>query len=207
MNDYMIKTERGYEDFETVRRVNKKILYYIETDNNSLKCTEDHRLLVGKSKSGKIFRQAKNLKVGDKISNGVIKNITHKEGAFEFYDVVGVSGHTYTTNMIESHNCNIIYTDEAGYIKSKDWDDFIDAVIPTMNSLIFKQVINTSTANGMNHFFQLVEGAKNINFKDEEVVLSEDDAIEIDALGEFSLEEIYKEFHTIERHPIIMDVE
>lgn len=160
MHNYQIKTERGYEDFETIRKITKNKIYYIKTETSFLRCTEDHRLLVGKSKTGRIFRQAKKLKVGHKLSSGKIIHIEYKEGEFEFYDVVGVKGNTYTTNNIESHNCNMIYVDETAYIKKSLWDEFVDSVMPTMNSLIFKQVIMTSTANGMNHFEAIVKKAK-----------------------------------------------
>jgi len=112
-----------------------------------------------------------------------------------------------SSDSFRGYTCNIIYTDEAGYIKTKDWDAFIDAVIPTMNSLIFKQVINTSTANGMNHFYHLVNGARNINLDVvEEVEFKPNDVISIGDGNEFTIEDIYTQFHTINRHPTIVEV-
>lgn len=128
------------------------------------------------------------------------------KSAIEFENGTRIMTDSPSSDSFRGYTCNIIYTDEAGYIKHGDWDDFIDAVIPTMNSLIFKQVINTSTANGMNHFKHLVDGAMNKSTEIKEVVLEHNDIINIDALGDFTVEDIYQQFHTIERHPIIMEV-
>ena len=65
-----------------------------------------------------------------------------------------------SSDSFRGYTCNIIYVDETAYIKKSLWDEFVDSVMPTMNSLIFKQVIMTSTANGMNHFEQIVKRAK-----------------------------------------------
>jgi len=58
---------------------------------------------------------------------------------------------------------NVVYVDEAAYIPLNDWEEFTDSIFPTMNSLAFKQTILTSTANGMNHWKQIVDGARNGN--------------------------------------------
>ena len=156
-----IKTERGFEEFTDIRKVVKNKRITITTTNSQLKCSEDHRILVGSCKNGKIFRQASKLKVGHKIKDEVIIDIKVEKGEFEFYDIIGVEGHTYTTNGLESHNCNVVFGDEIAYIPSTIWDEFTDSIFPTQNSLQFKQTILTSTANGMNHWKQIVDGARN----------------------------------------------
>jgi hypothetical protein len=55
---------------------------------------------------------------------------------------------------------NYVYIDEAAYIPINDWKDFTDSIFPTMNSLIEKKILITSTAKGMNHFYHIVKGAK-----------------------------------------------
>ena len=137
----------------------------------------------------------------------LMKGITvWNKSSIEFETGTRIMTDSPSSDSFRGYTCNIIYTDEAGYIKHSDWDDFIDAVIPTMNSLIFKQVINTSTANGMNHFKHLVDGAMNKNYDEQMIVAQKDDIITIDAIGEFSVEDIYEQFHTIERHPAIVEV-
>ena len=56
---------------------------------------------------------------------------------------------------------SLLYCDEVAYYKSSEWEDFKDSVFPTMNSLIKKQIIATSTAKGINHWSEMVEGARN----------------------------------------------
>lgn len=147
-------------------------------------------------------------KVFVEIPIWMMKGITvWNKSEIEFENGTRVMTDSPSSDSFRGYTCNIIYTDEAGYIKHNDWDDFIDAVIPTMNSLIFKQVINTSTANGMNHFKHLVDGAMNKNFEDKVETLSADEVVNIGALGDFTVSEIYEHFHTIERHPVIMEVE
>lgn len=107
-----IQTERGFEEFQDIRKITKNKKIVLITKTSRLECTDDHRILVGKSKSGKIFRRAEKLKVGNKIKNEKIIDKIVEIGNFEFYDVVGVDGETYTTNGIESHNCNVVYIDE-----------------------------------------------------------------------------------------------
>lgn len=101
-----------------------------------------------------------------------------------------------SSDSFRGYTCNIIYTDESAYIKKSLWDDFIDAVMPTMNSLIFKQVINTSTANGMNHFYSLVQGAKPINSEVQTQTIIDEIEIGGDGLV-ISAEELYKRFEKI----------
>lgn len=103
-----------------------------------------------------------------------------------------------SSDSFRGYTCNIIYTDESAYIKKKLWDDFLDAVIPTMNSLIFKQVINTSTSNGMNHFYSMVEAAKNNNSEIEEIILNKNEEIKIGGDGlSFKIEDLYIQIEKI----------
>jgi len=102
-----------------------------------------------------------------------------------------------SSDSFRGYTCNIIYTDEAAYIKKSLWDEFIDAVMPTMNSLIFKQVISTSTANGMNHFFSLVNGAKDTTTSSINTDLSKEDEIHIGHDSVLTMEELYDQFQNI----------
>ena len=56
--------------------------------------------------------------------------------------------------------CNLIIVDEAAYISSTKWNDFVDGVLPSQSSLAWKKTIFLSTPNGMNHFYDIVQGAK-----------------------------------------------
>lgn len=65
-----------------------------------------------------------------------------------------------SSDAFRGFTVNVAYVDEAAYIPLNDWEEFTDSIFPTMNSLAFKQTILTSTANGMNHWKQIVDGAK-----------------------------------------------
>jgi hypothetical protein len=65
-----------------------------------------------------------------------------------------------SSDSFRGYTINILYIDEVAYLKKSLWEEFTDSVMPTMNSLIFKQVIMTSTANGVNHFKHIVDAAK-----------------------------------------------
>lgn len=78
----------------------------------------------------------------------------------EFENGTRIMTDSPSSDSFRGYTCNIIYVDETAYINKGLWDEFVDSVMPTMNSLIFKQVIMTSTANGMNHFEQIVRHAK-----------------------------------------------
>ena len=54
--------------------------------------------------------------------------------------------------------------DEAAYIPTTKWMDFVDGVLPSQSSLAWKKTIFLSTPNGMNHFYDIVEGAKKHKF-------------------------------------------
>ena len=65
-----------------------------------------------------------------------------------------------SSDSFRSHTINILYGDEVAYIDYEKWIEMSDAVFPTMNSLVYKQTILSSTANGMNHWEELVRLAR-----------------------------------------------
>ena len=81
-------------------------------------------------------------------------------GDIEFDNNVRIMTDAPSSDAFRGFTINIVYIDECAYVPKRDWDAFSDAVFPTMNSLIFKQIILTSTANGVNHFSELVKQAK-----------------------------------------------
>ncbi len=82
------------------------------------------------------------------------------KGSIEFENGTRIMTDGPSSDSFRGYSINIVYLDEIAYFKKSLWDEFSDAVFPTMNSLIFKQVIMTSTANGMNHFEHIVKQAK-----------------------------------------------
>jgi len=82
------------------------------------------------------------------------------KGSIEFDNGTRLMTDGPSSDAFRGYTINILYCDEVAYYKKSEWDEFVDSVMPTMNSLIFKQIIMTSTANGMNHFENLVKQAK-----------------------------------------------
>lgn len=54
----------------------------------------------------------------------------------------------------------ILVCDEAAFIRPSIWDEFSDSIFPSQSGLAWKKNIILSTANGMNHFYQMVKGAR-----------------------------------------------
>lgn len=54
----------------------------------------------------------------------------------------------------------ILVVDECAFIKPTVWDEFADSIFPSQSGLAWKKNIILSTANGMNHFYQMVKGAR-----------------------------------------------
>jgi len=65
-----------------------------------------------------------------------------------------------SSDSFRGFTVNVVFGDEIAYISSTVWEEFTDSIFPTQNSLQFKQTILTSTANGMNHWKQIVDGAR-----------------------------------------------
>jgi hypothetical protein len=63
-----------------------------------------------------------------------------------------------TGNSARGLAVNIAYIDEAAFIEN--WDEFFTSVYPTISSGDTTKLLLTSTPKGLNHFFQVVEGAK-----------------------------------------------
>ena len=156
-NQYLIETPSGFKHFEGVRKVSGKGLRLTFDDGRVLECTYDHRIKV----SGE-WVEAANLKVGD---IGIMK--IEPSAEVEFYDPIGVEGSEYTAEGLTHHNCNVIVVDETAYLDPNRYESFVDAVIPSQSSLTWKKAIFISTANGLNHFYQMVHGARlRKHFKD-----------------------------------------
>lgn len=154
---YLIKTQDGYKDFDGVRRTENTGLI-IKTLYTEVRCTKDHRILVGKSNSGKIYRKAQKLNIGNRIKKDVITNIEIDETKKYYYDPINVKdGNNYISGGITHHNCAIM--DETAFIRPSIFNEFIDAFLPSQAALSWKKNIVLSTPKGQNHFFDIVKGA------------------------------------------------
>ena len=57
-------------------------------------------------------------------------------------------------------SCALVIVDETAFVKSTMWDDFADSIFPSQSGLAWKKNILISTANGLNHFYDIIKGAR-----------------------------------------------
>lgn len=65
-----------------------------------------------------------------------------------------------TSDAFRGFTIAILVVDECAFIKSTVWEEFADSIFPSQSGLAWKKNIVLSTANGMNHFYQMVKGAR-----------------------------------------------
>jgi hypothetical protein len=158
-NRYLIKTDSGYQKFDGLKETISNGLI-IEFDKTIIRCTNNHRMMVNNDTKNKIWVQADQLIVGDSVSSFLITKIT-KDTKSTYYDPINVQGdNTYLAKDITHHNCAITVVDETAFIRSNMWEDFSDSIFPAQSGLAWKKNILISTANGMNHFYEIIKGAR-----------------------------------------------
>lgn len=155
---YEVLTENGFKSFSGIKKVHGKIYTLSLSSGDTLQCSYKHKV---KLISGE-WIEAHN-SVGMILSNGFkVESFEYlKEG--DLYDLIDVEdGHQYTTNTIESHNCAFIPA----------FEDAWKAIQPVISSGRHSKIIITSTPDGMNHFYDLWNGAisGNSGFKPYEAV-------------------------------------
>jgi len=64
------------------------------------------------------------------------------------------------SDAFRGYSLRYAYIDEASFIKANLFHDMLDSVTPAMASFKDSQIIFSSTANGLNHFYQIVKGAR-----------------------------------------------
>lgn len=55
---------------------------------------------------------------------------------------------------------SILVCDEAAFVRSNRWEEFIDSIMPSQSGLAWKKNIIISTMNGMNHWYQITKSAE-----------------------------------------------
>jgi len=191
-----IKTKNGYKSFDGIKKVKEQGINLL-LENTQINCTKSHRIFVGKSNAGKIFRQAKNIKINNKINGQKLLKIMNDSEHF-YYDPINVEGdNTYIVDNIIHHNCAYTVTDESAYIIGNDngttkFSAYLDSMLPSQSALSKKKNIFISTANGMNEFYTLYTGALKDGFTEVTEILNSDHIIYSDTIeNHFNNEEIY----------------
>lgn len=116
-----------------------------------IRCTGDHRLLM----SGSEWVEAEFVAPGDRFDSGEVAASVQYAPAAEVYDVLNVEDtHSYYSNGVESHNCSLLYVDEAASVPNNVADEFFASTYPVISSGKTSKILLTSTPIGLNHFWK-----------------------------------------------------
>ena len=152
-----ILSNNGFVEFDGFldQGVSNSIIKITFDRGDSIKCTQDHKFLIDN-----LWVDALLLEVGDSISNRVIVKI-EDVAPKTVYDAFNVAGdHSYITNGLVSHNCNLLYIDETSSIPNTIADQFFASVYPTISSGNTTKIIMSSTPLGYNHFWKFWHDAE-----------------------------------------------
>lgn len=149
---YQVLTPDGFKDFSGITKLHKEDLVKIILENDSyLICTYDHQVFANDEwcMSISVFE-------GDviKTEDGefLVKEIIHHVGSDDVYDLIDVQDtHSYYTNKVLSHNCDLIYIDEAAFIENDL--EFYESTYPVISSGANSRVIMTTTPKGIRGMF------------------------------------------------------
>lgn len=150
MSNFEVLTSNGFKDFDKVVCKGTKNGIIIKTQNHSISVTLNHKFYIEGT-----FVYANELKVGDEIQteDGLEKITQIEETEDDFYDLINVrDGHHFTANGIEVSNC--------AWMPSEKFQALLDSVLPSQGAMSWKKNVFISTPNGMNHFYDLVEGSR-----------------------------------------------
>jgi hypothetical protein len=181
-NRYKILTKDGFKNFKGLKRsTHNNYIKLHFNDGTSFTCSEDHLVLKDNN-----YINVLSLKELDTISDKTITKVQHiKNNKPEvFYDIVEVQdNNSYICSGIDSHNC-----DECAFIKPSLFEEYMDSVMPAMAAIQGSQAIFSSTANGLNHWYHMVQGA----LKKAREKAKADDTIILDDGTEITVDEYYK---------------
>ena len=66
-----------------------------------------------------------------------------------------------SSDSFRGFTISILVMDECAFVRPTIWEEFADSIFPSQSGLAWKKNIITSTMRGMNHFYELVQGARN----------------------------------------------
>lgn len=151
-----VLTQNGFKNFESIidQGVSFEILEISFDDGSTIQCTYDHEFLVNENFVPSCF-----LEIGDVLCKKTITYIDYNIGCQKVYDLKEVEDtHSYVTNGVISHNCNLLYLDEFAFVEKAE--EFYTSTYPVVSAGKTTKVIITSTANGIgNPFYNIWQGA------------------------------------------------
>ena len=112
------------------------------------------------------------------LQQGVIKMTDHK---FKLENGSNIIAQATTIDAGRSAGANILYLDEVAYIPRNIWKPFYSAVYPVITDGETTQLIATSTADGLNHWWKIYNDSTHVNC---------DGSIKKKGINQFVLKEI-----------------
>jgi hypothetical protein len=193
-------THEGFKKFNGVKRTkNQKTIKLYISDNESLVCTEDHKVYTING-----WKNAKDCLAESVLTTGnIYKNVYKIEdnGLQDVYDLLEVEGtHSFFANNILVHNC--IFLDEFAFVPHNMAVDFFTSTYPVISSGKSSKVIIVSTPNGLNLFYKMWTDAieNRSNYKTLEVHWSQvpgrDEKWKEETIRNTSEEQFRQEFET-----------
>lgn len=82
------------------------------------------------------------------------------KGTIESENKMRILTDSPSENSFRGYTLNFLVVDETAFIRPSIFSEFMDSVMPAQSALAWKKNLFISTANGMNHFYELVQGAK-----------------------------------------------
>lgn len=157
ITEWEIDTPNGWSNFDGVCEKDMNEIIEIETTNNKLKCSLNHKLELKTNE----FLSASSVEINSILSNGdIVININKVKEQEKLYDLLNVSkDNKYYTNNIVSHNCAFIDDAETVFV----------AAIPGL-AKTRGQLIAISTPNGVgNWFYRVIHESPENGFHTEKI--------------------------------------
>lgn len=184
MDNYIkIRTKKGY-NFPELRGYQKRFISILNSDSETVVGLLGRQ--SGKSVTVGIF-MAWHFNFNSALNIGICAN--KKSLAMEFLNNIkemfysmpmwmkqGILGWSKTTveselkmrvltdapgdNAFRGYSLSILVIDETAWMPSEKFQALLDSVLPSQGAMSWKKNVFISTPNGMNHFYDLVEGSR-----------------------------------------------
>lgn len=184
-NNYVqIKTPKTGVNFPDLRPYQDKFLEVLNSDKESIVSLQGRQ--SGKSISTSIyltwlFLFRVNLTIGicankGKLAAEFLNNVKNiflsipiwmqqgitiwNKGSIENENGTRILTDVPSSDSFRGFTCDVVVVDECAFIPASKYDAFADSVYPSQSSKAWKKNILLSTANGLNHFYQIVKKAR-----------------------------------------------
>lgn len=87
--------------------------------------------------------------------------VSWNKGSIETENKMRILTDVPSSDAFRGFTIAILIVDECAFINTNNWDVFADSIFPSQSALAWKKNVIVSTANGLNHFYNIVDGARN----------------------------------------------